>query len=78
MDDLQGLSLFGRLGGLEGQHAALLQKAGVKIAFQTGSFTNLGDIAAEARMAAAAGLPYKEALKVLTMNAAEILGRETT
>lgn len=58
------------------ENAALLQKAGVKIAFETGSFTNLGDLAFQARMAVAAGLPYKEALKALTMNAAEIFGAE--
>jgi imidazolonepropionase-like amidohydrolase len=61
-------------GGAIAENAAFLQKAGVKIAFQTGSFTNLGDLASEARMAVAAGLPYKEALKALTMNAAEIFG----
>jgi imidazolonepropionase-like amidohydrolase len=63
-------------GGAIAENAALLQKAGVKIAFETGSFTNLGDLAAQARMAVAAGLPYKEALKALTMNAAEIFGAE--
>jgi imidazolonepropionase-like amidohydrolase len=61
-------------GGAVAENAALLQKAGVKIAFQTGSFTNLGDLVSQARMAVAAGLPYKEALKALTMNAAEIFG----
>lgn len=63
-------------GGAVWENAALLQKAGVKIAFQTGSFSNLGDLAFQARMAVAAGLPYREALKALTMNAAEIFGAE--
>jgi imidazolonepropionase-like amidohydrolase len=58
------------------ENAFLLQKAGVKFAFQTGSFTNLGDLVSQARMAVVAGLPYKEALKALTMNAAEIFGAE--
>ena len=63
-------------GGAIAENAALLQKAGVKIAFATGSFANLGDLASEARMAVASGLPYKEALKALTVNAAEIFGVE--
>jgi imidazolonepropionase-like amidohydrolase len=56
------------------ENAALLQKAGVKIAFQTGSINHLGDLLAEARQAIEYGLPWQEALKALTINAAEILG----
>ncbi len=56
------------------ENAAVLQKAGVKIAFQTGSISNLGDLLAEARLAIESGLPWQEACKALTINAAEILG----
>ncbi len=61
-------------GGALFENAALLQKAGVKIAFQTGSISHLGDLLAEARLATEYGLPWQEALKALTINAAEILG----
>lgn len=56
------------------ENAALLQKAGVKIAFQTGSVQNLGDLLSQAQMAIAHGLLYKEALRALTINPAEIFG----
>jgi len=56
------------------ENAALLQKAGIKIAFQTGSVQNLGDLLYQAQMAISHGLPYKEALKALTINPAEIFG----
>jgi imidazolonepropionase-like amidohydrolase len=53
---------------------AQLHKAGVKFAF--GSFQNqfARNIAFEAASASAYGLPYEEALKALTLNAAEIWG----
>jgi imidazolonepropionase-like amidohydrolase len=53
---------------------AQLHKAGVKFAF--GSFQNqfARNIAFEAASAAAYGLPYDEALKAITLNAAEIWG----
>ena len=53
---------------------AQLYKAGVKFAF--GSFQNqfARNIAFEAASASAYGLPYDEALKALTLNAAEIWG----
>ena len=54
--------------------AAVLQKAGLKIAFQTGSIQNLGDLLSQAQMAIAHGLSHKDALKALTMNSAEIFG----
>lgn len=51
-----------------------LYKAGVKIAF--GTFTNefVRDLPYQAAMAVAYGLPYEEALKCVTINAAEIWG----
>lgn len=61
-------------GGAVFENAALLHKAGVKIAFQTGSLANLGDLLSEARRAIEYGLSSQEALKALTINAAEILG----
>ncbi len=61
-------------GGAVFENAALLQKAGVKIAFETGSINNLGDLPAEARLAIEHGLPWQEACRALTINAAEILG----
>ena len=53
---------------------AQLFKAGVKFAF--GSFQNqfARNIAFEAASASSYGLPYDEALKALTLNAAEIWG----
>jgi imidazolonepropionase-like amidohydrolase len=53
---------------------AQLHKAGVKFAF--GSFQNqfARNIAFEAASAVAYGLPYEEALKAITLNAAEIWG----
>ncbi len=53
---------------------AQLHKAGVKFAF--GSFQNqfARNIAFEAASASAYGLPYDEALKAITLNAAEIWG----
>ena len=56
------------------QNASLLQKAGVKIAFQTGSAHNLGTLLYQASQAVSYGLPYEEALKALTINPAEIFG----
>lgn len=56
------------------ENPSLLHKAGVKIAFQTGSAHNVGKLLYEASIAAAHGLPYEEALKALTINPAEIFG----
>jgi imidazolonepropionase-like amidohydrolase len=55
-------------------NAALLHKAGVKIAFQTGSFRNYGGLIEQARTAAAHGLPLEAARRALTLSAAEIFG----
>jgi len=58
------------------ENAAILQKAGVKIAFQTNSFLNYGDLILQAEKAVQHGLPYNEALKALTIYPAEIFGVE--
>lgn len=58
------------------ENAALLHKAGVKIAFQTGSAHNLGSLLHQASIAVSYGLPYEEALKALTINPAQIFGLE--
>ena len=51
-----------------------LVKAGVKIAFATGDPSNARLLPYHAAMAVAWGLPREEAIKALTINAAEILG----
>jgi len=56
------------------ENAALLNKAGVKIAFQTGSIQNVSGLLNEARLAVANGLPYNVALKALTLYPAQIFG----
>ena len=58
------------------ENASILQKAGIKIAFQTGSIQNFGDIIYQASLAYSHGLPYEEALKALTIYPARILGVE--
>ena len=61
-------------GGAAFENAASLQKAGIKIAFQTGSIDHLGDLISEARRAIEHGLSFSDALKALTINPAEIFG----
>ena len=56
------------------QLAGELAKAGVKIAFSTGDTTNVRLLPYSAAMSVAWGMGRDEALKALTMNAAEILG----
>ena len=56
------------------ENAAILNKAGVKIAFQTGSVNNVGNLRYEAGLAVAHGLPYDQALRALTINPAEMFG----
>jgi imidazolonepropionase-like amidohydrolase len=56
------------------ESAAILWKAGVKVAFQTGSMSNLGNLAHQAQLAIQHGLPVEEAWKALTINPAEIFG----
>ena len=56
------------------ENAAILNKAGVKIAFQTGSVNNVKSLLYEAGLAVAHGLPYDQALRALTINPAEMFG----
>jgi imidazolonepropionase-like amidohydrolase len=56
------------------QAAAELAKAGVTFAFATGDSANVRQVPYQAAMSVAWGLPRDEALKALTINAAEILG----
>ncbi|MGB8951661.1 MAG: amidohydrolase family protein [Candidatus Aminicenantales bacterium] len=56
------------------ENAAWLSRAGVKIAFQTGSIQNASGLLAEARLAVANGLPPEEAMKALTIYPAQIFG----
>ncbi len=53
---------------------SLLNRAGVKIAFQSASAATARDLPYQVGVACAFGLPYEEALKAVTINAAEILG----
>lgn len=55
-------------------NAGVLAKAGVKIAFQTNDSAYSRNLPYQAGMAAAFGLPRDEALKAVTINAAEIFG----
>jgi imidazolonepropionase-like amidohydrolase len=56
------------------QAAAELAKAGVKFAFATGDNANVRQVPYQAAMSVAWGLPREEALRALTIDAAEILG----
>jgi imidazolonepropionase-like amidohydrolase len=56
------------------QTAGELVRAGVKIAFATGDANNARLLPYHAAMAVAWGLPREEAIKALTINAAELLG----
>lgn len=58
--------------GARHENAALLQAAGVKIAFQTGTVQNLGDMLPQMRKAVQHGLAPEAALRALTINPAEI------
>ena len=53
---------------------AVLHRAGVKIAFQSASAATARDLPYQVGIACAFGLPHEEALKAVTINAAEILG----
>ena len=56
------------------QAAAELAKAGVKFAFATGDNANVRQVPYQAAMSVAWGLPREDAIRALTINAAEILG----
>jgi imidazolonepropionase-like amidohydrolase len=55
-------------------NAARLHRAGVKIAIQSGDTLNARMLPYEAALAVAYGLPWDEAIRAITVNAAEILG----
>ena len=57
--------------------AAVLVKAGIKVAFTTNSTSSARDLPWYAGMSVAFGLPKEEALKAVTINAAQILGIES-
>jgi imidazolonepropionase-like amidohydrolase len=54
--------------------AGQLARAGVKFAFGTGGYQNIRQLPFNAAISVAWGLPREEAIKALTINAAEILG----
>ena len=56
------------------QLAGELAKAGVKVAFSTGGNTNARLLPYQAAMSVAWGMPREDALRALTIHAAEILG----
>ena len=56
------------------KNAAKLAQAGVKFAFQSGGMQNLGDFLTNANKAVENGLSKDNALKAMTLGAAEILG----
>lgn len=59
------------------ENAARLNKAGVLIAIQTNEAHNARNLPYEAGLAVAYGLPYEEALKAITINAAKIFRVDT-
>lgn len=56
------------------ENAALLAGSGIKIAIQTGRTNDARTLPWEAGLAVTYGLPWDEALRAVTLNAAEILG----
>jgi imidazolonepropionase-like amidohydrolase len=56
------------------ENAALLHRAGVKIAIQTGDTLNARLLPYEAALAVAYGLPWDQAIRAITLNPAEMLG----
>jgi imidazolonepropionase-like amidohydrolase len=56
------------------ENADILFRAGVKIAIQTGDAHNVRNLPFMAGLACAYGLPEEEALRAITVNAAEIFG----
>ena len=55
-------------------NAGLLSQAGVKVAIRSGETENVRNLPFNAGFAAAYGLGQEEALKAVTLNAAEVLG----
>ena len=60
--------------GARHENAALLQEAGVKIAFQSGGIQDLGGLLPAVQAAVRYGLAPEAALRALTIGAAEIFG----
>ena len=59
------------------RNAGILHSAGVLVAFGTGSVSDVRSLPYHAAKSAAFGLPKDEALKAVTINAAQILGLES-
>ncbi len=62
--------------GLDPKNPGVLSKAGVKVAIQTDSFSAVKYLAINAALAVREGMDVDEALKAITINAAEIIGVE--
>ena len=71
-DDAAGLTE--ETGRATYENALALFKAGILIAFQTGSTAGHGGLLPQAQTAVAHGLPWEEALKAVTVNPARIFG----
>ena len=56
------------------KNAAKLKEAGVKFAFQSGGMKNLKDFVKNAEIATENGLAKSDAIRAMTLNAAELLG----
>jgi imidazolonepropionase-like amidohydrolase len=66
--------LTGETGKATYENAAALFKAGVTVAFQTGSTAAFGELIPQAQAAIAHGLPWEEAFKAVTIYPARIFG----
>jgi len=73
-NDVFGLALEAE--GATFESARDLARAGVLIAFQTGSVASVGDLISQAQAALAHGLTYQEVFRALTVNPARIFGVE--
>jgi imidazolonepropionase-like amidohydrolase len=62
--------------GLDPRNPGILCKAGVKVAIQTDAASAVKYLAMNAALAVREGMPVDEALKAITINAAEIIGVE--
>jgi imidazolonepropionase-like amidohydrolase len=60
--------------GMTPKNPGILAKAGVKVAIQTDEMSGVKFLAINAALAAREGMPVEEALKAITINAAEIIG----
>jgi imidazolonepropionase-like amidohydrolase len=56
------------------KNAAILDRAGVRFAFQSGAMQNINDFFSNAEKAVAAGLPGDAAVRAITLSPAEIFG----